>query len=526
MPIKLPSKTPAGEPEVFESPCRVVVIGANGSGKTRFGIWLEDNNTELTTHRIGAQKALSIPEFAQMKNLEQAQKDLLFGRHDQHASNARKVHDRWGGNAATSLLSDFEHLLALVFASSAERDRKYTSQSRETGQFSVVPDSPIDQIIKVWKYLMPHREITFNDGRIVVGKGTPSEYHAKEMSDGERVTLYLLGQCLCAPDGSMLVVDEPELHLHRALMDKLWNKVEELCPNKSFVYITHDLDFAASRLGAKKIWIQAFTGAAWTWMDIPTDEAIPEPLMMEILGNRKPLLFCEGERGGLDQTIYQLCYPNLHVIPRGGSDQVIEVTKALRANQSLHAFTARGIVDLDVRTESEVIALEAQGVHVLKLAEIENLFCVESLVQFAAGQLKLDATTTVEAVRSFVLDAFKGESEAQVVMRADRRIRYHLSKYSTASADEAGLSQGLQVLLATLNVEEMVAQSRKIVNDAIANGTLNCMLTVYNRKKLGDRISTCFGFKKDEYPAFVLRLLKGGDGTKIAAIWQTFLPAL
>ena len=53
------------------------------------------------------------------------------------------------------------------------------------------------------------------------------DYHGKEMSDGERVALYAMGQCLCAPTGSILIIDEPELHLHSSIMQSLWDKLEE-----------------------------------------------------------------------------------------------------------------------------------------------------------------------------------------------------------------------------------------------------------------------------------------------------------
>jgi hypothetical protein len=105
----------------------IVVVGANGSGKTRFGIWLlEHNHGRMSVLRISAQKALAIPEFAAVKNVEQVEKELYFGRSDRHASAARKVHDRWGGSPATYLLSDYEKLLALLFAKDAERDRNHT----------------------------------------------------------------------------------------------------------------------------------------------------------------------------------------------------------------------------------------------------------------------------------------------------------------------------------------------------------------------------------------------------------------
>ncbi|HEY2711390.1 MAG TPA: AAA family ATPase [Chthoniobacterales bacterium] len=510
-----------------DPPFRLVVIGANGSGKTRFGIWLEEHNQgRMTVQRVSAQKALNIPEFVSMLTLEQAEKDLRFGRHDEHASLARKLTDRWGDNPATFLLSDYDKLLALLFAKEAERNRQHTEQTRQASQYFAVPDSPIDQIMGVWSYLMPHRTIAFLDGKVVVGKGSPSEHHAKEMSDGERVTLYLLGQCLCAPTGSMLIIDEPELHLHRSLMDKLWNKIEELCADKTLVYITHDLDFAASRAGARKIWIQDFSGSAWTWVDIPIDDALPEALILEIIGNRKPLLFCEGERGGLDHTIYQLCFPHLHVVPRGGSEKVIESTKALRANGAFHFYSAKGIVDRDIRNDGEIVELERQGVHVLKFAEVENLLCTESLVGAVAAQMSLDAATTIASVELYIREALNSELDMQIVMRAERSIRYHLSRYSRTTPDESGLQQGLNDLLNTLNVNSAIAEARATFANAIASAGLNELLKVYNRKSIVDRISSCFGLATCEYPVMVIRLLKGTDGKTFTAHLKNELPAL
>ena len=41
-----------------------------------------------------------------------------------------------------------------------------------------------------------------------------NKYNASMMSDGERVALYLISQCLIAPDDYIIIIDEPEIHLH------------------------------------------------------------------------------------------------------------------------------------------------------------------------------------------------------------------------------------------------------------------------------------------------------------------------
>ena len=477
-------------------------------------------------HRISAQKALSLPDYAQILSLEQAEKALYFGRPDEHGNAGRKNIDRWGSNPATHLLSDYDKLLSVLFAREADRDRRHTLETRLNLDYVLVPDSAIDTIVKLWGYLMPHRSISLHDGKVLVGKGTATEYHAKEMSDGERVTLYLLGQCLTAPAGSIVIIDEPELHLHRSLMDKLWNKVEELSPDKTIVYITHDLDFAASRADAKRIWVQSYAGSAWTWSDLPVDDALPEALVLEIVGSRKPILFCEGERGGLDHTLYQRSYPHHHVMPRGGSEKVIEAVKALNSNPALHAIAATGLVDRDVRTNEEVQALAANGVLTISFAEVENLLCNESLIKAVAAVLALDPDATLTATTDFVIKAFTEELEAQVVLHAARRIRYHLSCYSPATNDRVGITAGVNNLLTTLDTAAILAKSDATFRLAIGSGKLNKVLEVYNRKSMADRIAACFGMKQGEYKALVLRLLNGDQSAQYLPLIQQHLPTL
>lgn len=525
MSLRFPNATPGGPIVELAHPSRVVVIGANGSGKTRLGIWLEDQNQgQIPVHRISAQKALSLPDYAEVKNVEQAEKELYFGRSDQHASAGRKIHDRWGGNPATHLLNDYNRLLTLLFAKESERDRIHTQRTRVTAAYVPVPDSAIDNIVGLWSYLMPHRSISFHDGRVVVNRGTPTEYHAKEMSDGERVTLYLLGQCLTAPPGSLVIVDEPELHLHKSLMDKLWNKVEELCPDKSIVYITHDLDFAASRYGAAKLWVQGFAAGAWTWSELPTDEALPESLVLELVGNRKPVLFCEGERGSLDQSLYQLCYPSHHVIPRGSGEKVVESVKALNANPALHTLTAFGLVDRDHRSDDEVAALERHQVFAIPFAEVENLLCNEQVLSYIGQVLARDPVATVNAVTNYVRDSLATELELQITQSAARRIRYHLSCFSASSNERSGLQAGVETLLATLDISTIVAEAESRFRAALQSQKIDEILKIYNRKSLADQVSTCLGLKHAEYRELVIRLAKGPQASEILGRFLNYLP--
>lgn len=526
--ITLPKRDGTPGQEVLQIKNNIVIVGANGAGKTRLGVRIEElMQSQITVHRISAQKALNIPDFAQIKNLEQAEKDLMFGRSDQHGNLGQKTASRWGNMPATYLLNDYDKLLSLLFAKSAERDRNYTIEARQSQAYREVPKSPIDIIIELWNSILPHRELAFLDGKVTANKAGQAIYHGKEMSDGERVILYLIGQCISLSDNSVIIVDEPEIHLHKSLVDKLWNKIESLIQNKLLIYITHDLEFASSRTDATKIWVKEYNGNnQWVWEEIPIDEKLPENLMLEIIGNRKNIIFCEGEIGKLDSTVYQLVYPQYHIIPRGGGSKVIEATKAFRANASLHHLTAFGIIDCDYKEEAEITALISHNIHTVSVAEIESLFCIEPILRIISEHLELDAVVKINEVTDFLIDALTTEFDLQVSSKAEKIIEYKLGAYSKEANNEQGLIDGLNTTLGRIDIPAIYEESRILYQSAIDNRDLKKLLLIYNRKSLPNRISGIFGLANGEYGKLLVRLLKGVRQNEIVIALKEYLPEL
>lgn len=526
--IILPNKTGQPRQQTIQTENNIVLVGANGAGKTRLGVWMEQQlQNNIIVHRISAQKALNIPDYANIKTLEQAEKELLYG--DAESPNLLWVKSqyRWGGNPTTFLLNDFDKLLSLLFAKSSERDRIHTAQTKETQAYIPVPDAPIDIIIKLWTELMPHRIISFIDGKVLIKKAGSDNYHGKEMSDGERVVLYLIGQCLCAPDNSIIIIDEPEVHIHKSIVSKLWNKIEELCPAKLLIYITHDLEFASSRSDALKLWVKSYHGnSTWEWDEIPEEDNLPENLLLEIIGNRKNIIFCEGEKESLDTGVYQLAYPNFHIIPRGNGEKVIEATKALRNNPHLHHLNAFGITDSDYKEEDEKKALLENGVYTLSVAKVESLFCIEPILRIIAEHLAINPDDVVIQVIDFLINAITAEYDVQVSSKAEKIIEYRLGAFSKKSNDEKGLNDGLAETLGRIDIEKIYNDCKLIFDEAIAKKDLPQLLLIYNRKSLPDRISGIFGLGKGQYGKLLIRLMKGSKQQEIVDALKTYLPKI
>ena len=66
MKVKLPNNT------VIDNKQSITIVGANGSGKTRFSVWIEQNNTDNNVHRISAQKSLNMPENIEPSSMDKA----------------------------------------------------------------------------------------------------------------------------------------------------------------------------------------------------------------------------------------------------------------------------------------------------------------------------------------------------------------------------------------------------------------------------------------------------------------------
>ncbi|MFC2451492.1 MAG: DUF4435 domain-containing protein [Tannerella forsythia] len=510
-----------------------VIIGANGSGKSRLGKHIEDNTPEGNSYRISAQRALTIPDFVPLKSFEEASGLLLYGTTDQFYLNKKNKGNKWGFvGYENKLIDDFDNLLSSVFALKNKENDKFVQACKENECLHIQhPNAPItiiDRIIEIWTSIMPQREIVLEDAK-VRAKYNGVEYYGKDLSDGERVALYLLAQSLCVPDGYVIIVDEPEIHLHKSVMIKLWDKIEEYCPNKTFVYITHDLDFASSRKSAEKIWVKGFDGINWDIHLLPEIGNVPESLVIEILGNRKNVLFVEGEKGSYDFELYKYIYPDFYVVPCGSCSAVIQNTKAFRRMKDLHKLNICGIIDHDYRTDREVESYLDDGIYVLDIAEIENLFCIEGVVRIIAEHLAYhDVEDKIRVVKDSVFEAFQQEYENQLCSICEREIQHKLKNYKKTNLNtQQDLEEQLASLVKNINIAELYSNTKNRLDEIIGNKDYNSLLRIFNRKNIHKRISKKLGLtdtEEDNYAKLVLRLLSTDKKGSIISVMSEFTP--
>jgi hypothetical protein len=500
----------------------ILVVGANGAGKTRLGTWIEFGSPDRDkVHRISAQKSLTMPDSTTPKSIDLATSELWTGYELAIAQNniqAYKQGHRWQNKPAISLLNDYHQLMVFLFSDYTEESAKYLTASKLTKNRVEPPKTRLDVVKEIWEKILPHRELLIGGLRIQTKtKDTQQRlYNSSEMSDGERVIFYLIGQCLAAPKSAIIIVDEPELHLHKSIQAPLWDAIEKSRPDCTFLYLTHDVDFASAMEESTKIWLKSYDGERWDWELIKPDENIPEELLFEVLGSRRPVIFVEGVAGSFDSALYTAILGNFLVVPVGSCSQVIQSVKALKANSQLHHLNIFGIIDRDRRVPAEIQKLESDGIFVLSVAEVENLFCTREVLEIVSKRLGRDANADFRNVSRTMFSRLQDELETQISLRAVSEIKFRLNLFNEKSKGKEALKASLHELLGAVDVDLIYSESERDFNAVIATNDFEGLLAIYNRKSLSSQVSAALGLANGELPGLVVRLAKGDGRYEIA----------
>jgi hypothetical protein len=482
MNIQLPTKKgqPNTNPTIdFE---QLVIVGANGAGKTRFGSDIE-NRYLGQTHRISAQKSLTIPKEVSPKSKERAEKEFFFGGYyepkHEHLHISQKAGNRWGGNFNTHLLNDYEKLLVLLHTEEYEDSLNF-----KEGRIAK-PLTKLDRVQKLWERVLPHRKILKRAGVIeTYPTGEEgSKYNASEMSDGERVLFYLAGEVICAPQNSIIIIDEPEMHIHSSLIKSFFDLLEAERPDCSFIYLTHNIDFAFTRQNAKKIWAKSYSNNIWDYEILNENMPIPEQLYLDVLGSRKPIVFLEGDNSSIDYEIYEQVYDDKNLKPVGSCDKVVQVVKAFRDQQGFHHIESFGIIDRDRRQQADVISLNRSGVWVLDVAEAENLLLIEPIVKEVAGHMGRDVNEVFNQVRQNIIAFFASQIDNQILLHYKEMLRReYLALTNFTSQDITSALAEIDSTFATIDKQAIYTKIDAEFKDILTRQDYDAILRVFNLK--------------------------------------------
>jgi energy-coupling factor transporter ATP-binding protein EcfA2 len=498
VPFRFDIETPLG-PQRYElkNGESLFFVGANGSGKSRLAVAIESNLADKG-HRISAHRALSMNTNVPKIRGDLARNALKYGRASEAAGPGDKWIQRWEiHNTGPHLLDDFDALLQTLFAEQSNTTFKSHTRLRK-GSTDKAEATLLERIQAIWEQIIPSRRLMLSGDDVQVAEfDSEEQYKASALSDGERAVFYLAGQALCADPNSVLIVDEPELHLHRAIMSKLWDAIEAERPDCGYVFITHDLEFAATRVGQKYVVREysAKEGDKWTIEKVPEETGFDEETVTLILGSRRPILFVEGTKGSLDGSIYRNFYRDYTVISVGSCSDVIHSVETMRRNDTLTRVKCAGIVDGDGRSQQEKENLESRGIYVLPVSEIENIFLMGDVLRAIGASEALDNDTIANRIQKLteavIENIRQGDNLKKAVGRYCKRcIDSVLKRLDPGESDyPEDLETHYQNKLQSIDVAKISEARTKEIEDAISNRDLHKILDLYDNKGLFPLVS-------------------------------------
>jgi ABC transporter, ATP-binding protein-related protein len=538
--VNIPRKDNSNLELTLKAGKTTIIIGANGSGKTRLAVYLEEQLGEKA-HRIAAHRALNLNPNVNKISESKAKKKLIYGVEWDDIPISYRAGHRWDHKAPTLLLNDFDYLLQYLFAQQNNLAVE-NNQKLNRGESITNSKTKLDILQEVWERLLPLKKlhITADDIRVSSIGIESADYSASEMSDGERAVFYILGQVLSANEGSILIFDEPELHIHKSIISNLWDEIEKLRPDCSFLMITHDIEFAATRVATKYVIRNYYSDPAWDISEIP-DSELDEQTITLILGSRKPILFVEGEKTSLDMETYRLCYPEWTVIPKGSCKDVIQAVSSLRKlNEDMPILNIKcaGIVDRDTRDSSQIEELEGQGIKVLPCSEIENIFSLSSV---AHEVLKIEGfngnelNNKKEQFKGRLFDYIKNNLsddglEKFVVKKIHRRIDTYLKNIDLSNTYNSNEMKGKltsEVLALTdSKINEWISEMKDEIQGCINNQDIDRLLYIYENKGLLNETALILkSTRKPDFENWLMRQLRVPNSSLLQAI-KTVLPEL
>ncbi|MDE7411056.1 MAG: DUF4435 domain-containing protein [Paramuribaculum sp.] len=483
---------------------KLIIVGSNGAGKTRFTAAMAAANSE---HSFPLSALTAIFDSSLADDGFPNSLDTLY---------VKSKSDR--GTLSSVPTSGLGRLLSMLMQDELTNLLDY--KLRHAVDSGIAMESTrLDTVIRLWHEIFPQSKVFLSDGKLCFTRAHDIDaYPAARLSPGEKAVIYYIAAMTYAPSGADVYVESPELFLHPTVMQGLWNRLELLRPDCRFIYTTHDLDFAASRSGAPVVWVRDYDPASslWDYQIIPADKSITDEIYMAIVGARKPVLFIEGDGiRSIDSRLYPLVFKDYTVQSLGSCNKVIEATRTFNDLNAYHQMSSYGIVDRDRREIKEVEYLRGKRIMVPEVAEIENILMLEDVIAIVAASRGKDVNKVLRKVRNAIFSQFRSNLHQQALLHTRHKVKRTMEYRVDAKFDSIrALEEHINHLVTEINPRRLYENFCKEFYRYLEEKDYASILRVYNQKSMittSNVVALCGFGSKDEYVNYIVDLLRSDN---------------
>ena len=501
------------------------VLGANGCGKSSLMFHFAQQNRHKTKKIVAHRQTWMNSDALDMTPAAKVQTEQHIQNEDrQPRSRYRDSYSAQRASMTIYELIDAENVRARKIA--ALVDAGNMNGAAEAAR----EEAPIGIINELLRQSNIPITISIHENeRIMASKEGGPNYSAAELSDGERNAVLIAGNVLTAPPGTLLVIDEPERHLHRSIISPLLSQLFDRRSDCGFVISTHDHDLPLEVPGARTLLLRScsFSGQivqSWEADELVADALVDDDLKRDLLGARRSILFVEGTESSLDKPLYSLIFPMVSVIPKGSCHEVERAVVGGRAAEGFHWLRAFGITDGDGYTSDQIQAKRDKGIYALPFYSIEAIYFHSRIVEWIAerqanvsGGDASDLTARAIAAGIAAIADHTERLSEKVVKKTVRK----LITGRIPNDDELLAGQSVTV---QNDAQALLARRKGELDAAVTNSDWETILTgspVRESSALAD-ISVALGFPRRPDYEMAVRHLLTGDGDALEFVRNLF----
>ena len=453
---------------------QLFIVGANGSGKSALIQRFVSENRHNWVKRIAAHRQTWF---------NSGSIDFTPEGRQQYETHMLRFNTRYEARwKDTNAGQDLSAILFDLVAKENTRARSITrhvddddyAKAREISDNLPSPFDQINELLGLGNLTVKLENA--NDRNLLASHSPELSFSIAEMSDGERNAMIIAAHVITAEPGTVLLIDEPERHLHRSIIQPFLSALFALRREDcTFIIATHEMTLPIANSEARVLILrscqwQGNQCVAWDAEVLEPDSELPDELKLAILGSRRRILFVEGGSGSLDISLYTALFSDISVVSKGSCEEVQKAVLGLHSSQDFHHVAAFGLIDRDNRADEDVEKLAENGIFALEVYSIEALYyCSDAIAAVARRQaesLGADADGLIKLTKRKMLEVLEYEqlAETMAARRCERQIQeLALSEIPTWKSIKGNPPQEIRIPIDTISYSEELARFKELV---------------------------------------------------------------
>lgn len=328
----------------------------------------------------------------------------------------------------------------------------------------------------------------------------------EQLSEGEK-KLILVKTVLeiLSDEKTLILMDEPDAHLHEIRKKNLYTMMGEY-PNRQIVIATHSPTF---------IDIAEPTQVKMLKLDDSGNALLYEEEKLEVIRNltgsrinaflERPILYCEGTETSVESILYPLLFSEYKIVPAGGHEEVIHLTKTYNKTFGDTTHYAIGIIDWDYKTDDQLLVLKSEKIYALKVVEVENVLMDLVLLEAAKNEFCSDEDCLEKTKQALFNDCIRHKAYQATKYTSNNIVSQIKSSISPEGGSIEKVKQRIQDVCDITKVDALYNERLQCLDEYLKEGKFENLVSIYD---FGHNIDRFLNAVVNNYQSRILRLIE------------------